>query len=192
MHGKQWKHLAMSKNQKFLIALFTFFCIASSIVLYLTVFKPGHIGTAHIKYPGMLDKPRPVFSMKDTSDKPHNIQDWDGKVILLNFWATWCPPCRREIPSFINLYEKYHDKGFVIVGVALDSKQNAIDFVDPMGINYPILVGEEDGIALTQEYGNDLGILPYTVIIDRKGIIRQTIRHELTQQEVEQLITPLL
>ena len=58
------------------------------------------------------------------------------------------------------MYEKYHDKGFMIVGVALDTKQNAIDFVDPMGINYPILVGEQNGIALTQEYGNNLGVLP--------------------------------
>ena len=61
-----------------------------------------------------------------------------------------------------------------------------------MGINYPILVGEQNGIALTQEYGNNLGVLPYTVIIDRKGIIRHTVRHELNQQQVEQLITPLL
>lgn len=90
------------------------------------------------------------------------------------------------------MYKKYHDKGFMIVGVALDTKQNAIDFVDPMGINYPILVGEQNGIALTQEYGNNLGVLPYTVIIDRKGVIRHTVRHELDQQQVEQLITPLL
>ena len=155
-------------------------------------FKPGSSGTAHIKNTSMVGKTRPVFSMKDTSDKPHSIKEWDGKVILLNFWATWCPPCRREIPAFINIYDKYHDKGFMIVGVALDSKQNAIDFVDPMGINYPIVVGEEDGIALTQEYGNDLGVLPYSVIIDRNGVIRQTIRHELTQQQAEALITPLL
>ena len=90
------------------------------------------------------------------------------------------------------MYDKYHAKGFVVVGVALDSKQNAIDFVDPLGINYPILIGEENGIALSQTYGNDLGVLPYTVIIDRKGIIRHTVRHELSQQAAEQLITPLL
>jgi peroxiredoxin len=182
----------MNKKNKILITLFVLVCFATGFGLYLTVFNPGQPGTPRIKNTSMVGKTRPVFSMKDTSDTPHNIKEWDGKVIMLNFWATWCPPCRREIPAFINLYDKYHGKGLIIVGVALDSKQNAIDFVDPMGINYPIVVGEEDGIALTQAYGNDLGILPYTVIIDRKGVIRHTILHEVSQQEVEQLITPLL
>ena len=182
----------MNTKSKLLISVFAIACFAAGIGLYLTVFKPADTKPTSIKNPGMIDKLRPVFSMQDTSDKQHSIKEWDGKVILLNFWATWCPPCRREIPAFINIYDKYRDKGFMIVGVALDSKQNAIDFVDPMGINYPILVGEQDGIALTQEYGNDLGVLPYTVIIDRQGIIRQTVRHELSEQEAEKLINPLL
>lgn len=180
----------INKNKVF-IAIFVLVCFVAGFGLYLT-FKPGQSDTPRIKNTSMVGKTRPDFSLKDTSDKLHSIKEWDGKVIMLNFWATWCPPCRREIPAFINLYDKYHDKGLIIVGVALDSKQNAIDFVDPMGINYPIVVGEEDGIALTQEYGNDLGILPYTVIIDRKGVIRQTIRHEVSQQEAERLIAPLL
>jgi len=140
----------------------------------------------------MVNKPRPDFTLADTGNKTHDIKEWDGKVVLLNFWATWCPPCRHEIPAFINLYDKYHSKGFVIVGVALDSRQNAIDFVDPMGVNYPILVAEKTGIELTQSYGNILGVLPYSVIIDRKGIIRHTISHALTEQQAVQLITPLL
>jgi len=184
----------MSKKRNTLIMLFALACFAIGVGLYLTVFQPAPTKTVSVgkQVLSVIDKPRPDFSLQDTSDKPHDIKEWDGKVILLNFWATWCPPCRREIPTFINMYKKYHDKGFMIVGVALDTKQNAIDFVDPMGINYPILVGEQNGIALTQEYGNNLGVLPYTVIIDRKGVIRHTVRHELDQQQVEQLITPLL
>jgi peroxiredoxin len=182
----------MSKKSKILIAGFALACFVLGVGLYVAVFQPSHTKPISVNTLSVIDKPRPVFSMQDTSDKLHNIKEWDGKVILLNFWATWCPPCRREIPAFISMYEKYHDKGFMIVGVALDTKQNAIDFVDPMGINYPILVGEQNGIALTQEYGNDLGVLPYTVIIDRKGVIRHTVRHELSLQQAEQLITPLL
>lgn len=183
----------MSKKRNTLITLFALACFAVGAGVYVTVFhQPKQSKTVSSQTLNVIDKPRPDFSLQDTSDKLHDIKEWKGKVILLNFWATWCPPCRREIPTFINMYEKYHDKGFMIVGVALDTKQNAIDFVDPMGINYPILVGEQNGIALTQEYGNNLGVLPYTVIIDRKGIIRHTVRHELNQQQVEQLITPLL
>jgi len=132
------------------------------------------------------------FSLKDTAGKSRKLSDWDGQVILLNFWATWCPPCRREIPAFIELHDKYHARGLVIVGVALDTPQAAVDFVDPMGINYPILVGEEEGINLTQQYGNRLGVLPYSVLIDRQGKIVQTFAKELTFQEVEKHISPLL
>jgi peroxiredoxin len=182
----------MNNKSKLFISALVVASVIIGVGIYSLGFKTAHSNTSTIKNTGMIGKTRPLFTMQDTADKPHNIQEWDGKVIMLNFWATWCPPCRREIPAFISLYDKYHGKGLVIVGVALDSKQNAIDFVDPMGINYPIVVGEEDGIALTQAYGNDLGVLPYTVIIDRKGVIRETVRHELSQEQAEQLITPLL
>lgn len=182
----------MNQRQKLSLTLFAIACFAIGVGLYLTVLKPTQTTTINPNKTSMVGKSRPAFTLNDTSDKPHSIADWDGKVILLNFWATWCPPCRREIPAFINLYEQYHDKGLIVVGVALDSKQNAIDFVDPMGINYPIVVGEQEGIALTQAYGDSLSILPYTVIIDRHGIIRHTVLHELSQKQAEQLIKPLL
>lgn len=182
----------MNAKTRLLIGVFALVCFAAGIGLYFTLFKPQADTTSTLNKTGVVGQTRPAFTMADTSDKLRDIKEWDGQVILLNFWATWCPPCRREIPAFIELYEKYRDKGFVIVGMALDTKQNAVDFVDPMNINYPILVGEQEGITLTQQYGNDLGILPFTVVIDRKGIIRHTIRHELTLEQVEQLITPLL
>ncbi|MGD8925295.1 MAG: TlpA disulfide reductase family protein [Thioalkalispiraceae bacterium] len=148
--------------------------------------------TTTIKAATMVGSKRPEFSLKDVDNKQHRIADWDGKVLIINFWATWCPPCRREIPAFIELEEKYREQGFSIVGVALDSRQAAIDYVDPMGINYPILVGDIDGIALSQQYGNKLGVLPYTVIIDRQGTIRHVFAREVHLDEVEKLITPLL
>ena len=142
--------------------------------------------------PTMVGKPRPPFTMVDVEGKPQNVDQWNGKVVLINFWATWCPPCRREIPAFIRLQEAYRDKGLVIVGIALDSQQAAIDYVDPMGINYPILVGEIDGISLTQRYGNELGVLPYSVIVDRNGVIQKTFLKEVTYEDAEKLISPYL
>lgn len=135
---------------------------------------------------------RPDFTLIDLEGTPHSIRDWDGKVILINFWATWCPPCVREIPAFIKLYETYQDKGFTIIGIALDNKQDVIDFIDPMGVEYPILLGDQKGIQLTQEYGNRLGVLPYTVVIDRNGRIVERHRNEMTYEEAEALIKPLL
>ena len=135
---------------------------------------------------------RPAFTLMDLEARPRSISDWDGQVILINFWATWCPPCVREIPAFNQLYETYKNKGFTIIGIALDNKQDVIDFTDPMGVEYPILLGDQEGIKLTQEYGNHLGVLPFTVIIDRQGRIIERHRNELTFEEAEQLIKPLL
>ena len=135
---------------------------------------------------------RPLFKLKDLEGKVRDIKEWDGQVLMINFWATWCPPCRREMPAFIELQEKYKDKGFTIIGIALDEKQAVIDFTDPMGMNYPILMAEQEGIVISKAYGNNLGVLPYTVIVDRKGNIIHRQRTELTYEQVEGMIKPLL
>jgi len=135
---------------------------------------------------------RPAFRLPDLDGELQSIENWDGQVIMVNFWATWCPPCRREMPAFVRLYEDYRDKGFVVIGIAIDDPQSVRDFVDPMDINYPILLGEKTGIDITTAYGNRLGALPFTVIIDRQGHIIHTRRRELTYEEAETLIKPLL
>ncbi len=135
---------------------------------------------------------RPDFSLSDLDGELQSIDNWNGQVIMVNFWATWCPPCRREIPAFIRLYENYRDRGFVILGIAIDDPQSVQDFVDPMDVNYPILLGEDTGIEITTDYGNRLGVLPFTVFIDREGRIIQTRRRELNYEQAEALIKPLL
>lgn len=166
--------------------------LGAGIGLSIYFSKSTKIETPTIKSASVVGNRRPDFSMLDVEGKKHSISEFDDQVVIVNFWATWCPPCRREIPAFIDLQEKYQDKGFTFVGVALDSQQAAIDYVDPMGINYPILVGETEGIAISQAYGNQLSVLPYTVIIDRKGIIRHAFAREVTLKETEKLIKPYL
>lgn len=150
--------------------------------------KAANSGTAA----AVVSNVRPLFKLKDLEDKVRDIKEWDGKVLMINFWATWCPPCRREMPAFIKLQKKYKDKGFTIIGVALDEKQAVIDFADPMGVNYPILMAEDDGIVISKAYGNSLGVLPYTVVVDRKGNIVHRQRTELSYEQVEGMIKPLL
>ena len=139
-----------------------------------------------------LSSVRPLFKLKDLEEQTRDVKEWDGQVLMINFWATWCPPCRKEIPAFIELQEKYKDKGFKIVGVALDEKQAVIDFTDPLGVNYPVLMAEQEGIKLSKAYGNRLGVLPFTVIVDRKSNIVHRQRTELTYEQVENMIKPLL
>ncbi len=135
---------------------------------------------------------RPNYSLKDLEDKTRSASEWDGKVVILNFWATWCPPCRREMPAFIQFQETYQDKGVTFVGIALDEKDAVVDFTDPMGMNYPILIAELEGIQLSQDYGNRLNILPFTVIIDRKGNIVKRFSREVSFENIEEIVKPLL
>ena len=135
---------------------------------------------------------RPLFVLPDLTGKPQAISNWNGKVVMVNFWASWCPPCRREIPSFIKLQDAYRDKGFVIVGVAIDTAQNVQDFIDPLGVNYPMLHGQTEAIDIAKAYGDHLGVLPYSVIIDRSGKIVYRHRNELSYEAAEAVIKPLL
>lgn len=135
---------------------------------------------------------RPLFKLKDLEGNIRDVKEWDGNVLMVNFWATWCPPCRKEMPAFIELQEKYADKGFTIIGIAIDEKQAVIDFTEPMGMNYPILLGEHEGMPLTTAYGNRLGVLPFTVFIDRQGNIVHRTRSELSFAQAEAMIKPLL
>lgn len=135
---------------------------------------------------------RPAFSLPDLDDQVRKIGEWDGKVVLLNFWAPWCPPCRREIPAFMKLTKKYHDQGLAVVGVTIDTEQNAQNFVDTNGVDYPILVGGEAGVHIAKAYGNKVGALPYTVILDRQGHIRYKQGGELSFEQAEAIIKPLL
>lgn len=135
---------------------------------------------------------RPDYTLKDLTDKAHSASEWDGKVVVVNFWATWCPPCRREMPEFIKFQEAYASKGFTFVGIALDEKSAVINFTDPMGVNYPILMAEQEGIQISQDYGNRLNTLPFTVVLDRKGNIVKHISREVDFEGIEAIVKPLL
>jgi thiol-disulfide isomerase/thioredoxin len=114
---------------------------------------------------------RPEFSLPDLQDQQRSITEWDGKYIVLNFWATWCAPCRKEIPEFIELQEKYGASNLQFIGVAIDDAVSVSQFVMEMDVNYPNLIAEMQGIELAKQYGNLLGALPYSVIIDPQGNI---------------------
>lgn len=140
----------------------------------------------------VIGQQRPGFELMDIEGEKRNIDEWNGKILLVNFWATWCPPCKREIPAFIDLQEKYGAQGFQVIGIALDDEQSVRDYADSFGVNYPVLVAEREGIALSQQYGDHLGALPFSVFVDRDGKILLTQTGELTHEHVEKVIQPLL
>ncbi len=138
--------------------------------------------------------PRPPFALPDTAGVSRHIKTWDGKVLVVNFWATWCGPCLREIPAFIELQKKYGAKGVQFVGVAFDDLEAIQGFSanSKIRFNYPILVGEDEAMTIAATYGNVIGALPYTVIIDRQGKIIHGQIGEISRRAVEDIIKPLL
>ena len=135
---------------------------------------------------------RPEFSLPDMEGNQRQLSEWNGKVLVINFWATWCPPCRKETPAFVELQEKYGAQGLQFIGVAIDEKDNVQDFADTYGVNYPMLLGDLEAINTSKQYGNRFGTLPYTVIVDRKGKINFIQRGEMLKTTAEAKIKALL
>ena len=130
--------------------------------------------------------------MKDLQGNTRSLSDWDGNVVLLNFWATWCPPCRKEMPDFVELKEELSGKPFEIIGVAIDQAQLVQDFIDSIGVEYPILIAELEGMQIMKAYGNQLLTLPYTVLIDREGNVVKAFRTEVNKDMLKPMVEKLL
>jgi len=142
--------------------------------------------------PDVVGRKRPLFGLPGPDGERRSIAAYDGDVILLNFWATWCPPCRREIPALVTLQHQLRDRDFTVVGVALDDRDSVHRFAREHGIDYPLLIGARDAFAIAGRYGNPRGTLPYSVVIDRDGTIRATHQGALTREAAEKLVRPLL
>lgn len=140
----------------------------------------------------VIGKLRPAFELKDIEGKLRNINEWNGKVLLVNFWATWCSPCKKEIPGFMELQEQYATKGFQIIGLAVDNETAVKDYATTISINYPVMAAEIAAMEISQRYGNQVNVLPYTAFIARDGNIVLTRSGEISKKEAEEIIKGLL
>jgi len=141
---------------------------------------------------GVVGARRPDYTLGSGSGERVSARDFDGQVVLVNFWATWCKPCREEMPMLVDLNDSLRERPFRVVGIALDDVQQARDFADGLGVDYPILVGSTDVMAVIRLYGNLSGVLPYSVLVDRDGVIRWTHLGALEKGELQRQIDVLL
>jgi len=105
----------------------------------------------------------------DLEGRAQALDQWHGKVVVVNFWATWCAPCREEIPLFVALQKKYGERGLQFVGIAIDQPEKVRPYAAELGMNFPVLIGGAGAIELTRSLGNRASVLPFTVILDRTG-----------------------
>ena len=137
--------------------------------------RPAHVSTTKPAgqaqtQPASTPERMPEFDLKDTAGREVSAAQFRGKVVLLDFWATWCGPCKKEMPGYETLYRKYKDRGLAVVGIAADSDAQVVArFGKKLGITYPLLVNGMD----VQPYGVEG--LPTTILVDRGGIIRKKV-----------------
>lgn len=130
--------------------------------------------------------------LPDLDGNDQAVSQWLGKVIVVNFWATWCTPCREEIPEFIEAQKKYGDQGLMFVGIAIDQVDKVKMFSKEFGINYPVLVGSMNTWSLLEAAGNRHSALPYTVVINRSGELVENYLGRINLKKLEKLVIPLL
>ena len=130
--------------------------------------------------------------MNDPDGRPQSLKQFQDKTIVLNFWATWCEPCREEMPELSKVYAENKSKNLVVVGIAIDEEKAVKSYLKQTKVAYPIFVDEDKGVILSKNLGNNEGILPYTVIIDSDGNIQKTILGRVHKDQLDAILKPLL
>lgn len=183
-------------RQRF-IPVFAILAVASLATLYRFSPKPlvssAYASEKADTSAAQAARPAPDFELKDINGVTHKLSDYKGKVVVLNFWATWCPPCKKEIPDFIELQKQYEAQGVQFLGIAMDDE--GLDKVKPWvtshNVTYPVLIPDLPERKVASSYG-EMSSIPVTYFIDRKGMIRQTFIGMRTRPIFEGELKPLV
>jgi thiol-disulfide isomerase/thioredoxin len=160
--------------------------------LALALLLTGLVWTAY----SILEAREPLalrsFSFPDLEMRQHSSEQWQGKILLINFWATWCPPCQKEMPHFIEFQKRYEGEGLQVVAIAIDNPDQVREFAPRFDFNFPILLGGTEAMDLSREWGNRHLGLPFTAIFDRNGVLRYAQGGMMTPPILEKQLKPLL
>lgn len=130
----------------------------------------------------------PEFSLQNRDGQMQSIRSWPGKSLIVNFWATWCAPCRKEIPLLMEIGREEAANGFQVVGIAIDFRDDVLKYADEIKIDYPLLIGEQDGLAAADAFGVSSAGLPFTIFSDARGRIVVTFVGELTRPKADVIL----
>ena len=129
--------------------------------------------------------------LRDVDDRPKTLAPYKGRVLVVNFWASWCGPCVAEMPELVQLHHIYAKKGIQFVGIGVDSRQNVQNFLKKVPVDYPILISGFGGADLARSLGNTAGALPFTVVIDANGAVRSTELGQVVPSELSKTLDAL-
>jgi peroxiredoxin len=133
-----------------------------------------------------------ALELPDAGGQPVRLDQYRGKVIVVNFWATWCAPCREEMPAFVEAQSAYGARGLQFVGIAVDEAAKVKQFASEIQLNYPALIGGYGAMELSRTLGNSVMALPFTVIIGRDGAVARTHLGPLPREQLASIVKQLL
>ena len=141
--------------------------------------------------PSLLGQSVPPLVLPDLDGKPHRLADYRGRRVLLNFWASWCAPCLREMPALAAAQAKFGEQGVIVVGIAMDEPMHVRSFLAAHPVDYPILIGEMGPPSTSLKLGNTHQVLPYSVLIDTDGRILATHAGPLSAARLTEWLAPV-
>jgi thiol-disulfide isomerase/thioredoxin len=131
------------------------------------------------------------FALPDLDGNPRQLSEWDGTARLVNFWATWCAPCRREIPLLKEIQAEHGPDRVQVIGVAVDFRDDVLAYAETAEFNYPVLIGEEDAVAAVESSGFDFVGLPMTMVLSAEGALLKMHMGEIHAHQIEAIIDVL-
>ena len=140
----------------------------------------------HEELSQILSKP-----LADTEGGRQSLMQWQGKILVINFWATWCPPCREEMPAFSRLQRVYDVNSVQFVGISQDSAENVINYSRQHPVSYPLLIAMDEGLEMSRLLGNSSLVLPYTIVFDTQRVIRLAKQGRVSEHDLDAMLQTL-
>ena len=166
------------------------FIVAACVIAAAAGYGVYRYSHANGSVAAAAEQPLPQgVQLTDLDGHSRGFEEWHGKLLLVNFWATWCTPCLHEIPELVKLQKQYAARGLQVVGPAVDDPDSVKSMLGPLGINYPVLTGTTDGmIDLMEKLGNGPGGLPFSILVSPDGHIIERQLGEFTPNQLTELL----
>lgn len=171
----------MNRRQWISIAGISLVALAAGVLTSQWIYKTGIANDPAIK--AFFANP-----WKTPDGKPVDAEQWRGKVLVVNFWASWCPPCIEEMPTLDKLQAEFKSQNVLFVGIGIDSPSNIREFLEKMPVSYPVVIGGLEGSNLSKQMGNSQGALPYTTIINAQGKATSSKLGKISEDELRKAI----